>query len=394
MRKGFSLLELLVAITIFGVVSTVTTNAYITSFKAEQRSQLQNSVMLDAKYIMDLITTQIESGKVDFEEYFNQCVIHGTCPKVEIEDEGDLPDEADQLTKVYGINYGLYNWQFYYSGTTTPDGSTADGYGDLCEKEADQFFRIPNVDCATGPLPFAEDAPTGVNPQKLVEDPDDQASIDSVKNLNSATCATNYQNFDGTQTSSMSDPCPPSLTLSDFTFNELYLIDSDETTKTIIGREKITDSDFAVSLIRLVEKKDPTSVGTGNYPVKVFECETGFECTNDTALGNFADGINEVILPTPNRYDFYNYSDGKNIFKDFVPISPLKINIKKLSFLIAPIEDPTLAYREGIKIYPQVTIILEVEPSNTFRLPFFSRNFNLKLQKTVSTYSAQAADLN
>jgi prepilin-type N-terminal cleavage/methylation domain-containing protein len=397
MRKGYSLLELLVAISIFGIVSTITTNAYITSFKAEQRSQLQNSIMLDAKYIMDLLTEEIQTGSIDYEEYFNQCVINGTCPQDDLLE--NIPDDiVDQETKIFGNNFGIYDWQFFYSGTTTPTSNDIDGYGDRCQQDtgggATIYLRIPDVDCDTGALPFAEDAPTGVNPQTFVEDPNEQSLIDSRKESASAFCATTYQNFDGTDGVS-NKTCPAgALSLDNFTFNELYLINKDQNKKTIIGREQITDSDYAVSLIRLTEKEDPGSENNV-YPIKIFECESGYECTNTTNNGTFIDGVpDNYQLNTPNRFDFYNYLNGKNIFKDFVPISPLKVNVKRLSFLIAPLDNPSLAYRESIQIYPQVTIILEVEPSNTFRLPFFSKNFNLKLQKTVSTYSADTADIN
>jgi len=50
--------------------------------------------------------------------------------------------------------------------------------------------------------------------------------------------------------------------------------------------------------------------------------------------------------------------------KDFVPISPLRIDIQRLDFHITPVEDPHYAFaEEAVQQQPMVTIVLTVAPS-------------------------------
>jgi hypothetical protein len=128
-----------------------------------------------------------------------------------------------------------------------------------------------------------------------------------------------------------------------------------------------------------------------------FTCLTGYICNSNSLFDTV--GLSEPTIHTTdtfNRDDFYTYTAAKNIYDDFVPISPLRVNIKTLKFIVSPIEDPYKAYSEPgtERIQPKVTIILEIEPSKRFKLPFFSPNFNLKLQTTVTAGVTTEVPLN
>lgn len=401
MRKGFTLVEIIVVITIFSIVSVVTLNAFLTAFKSEQRSNIENAVLQDARYIMETISSEIQNGTIDYEEYFNQCVIGKSCPNVDFKDGG---------ASDYGTNYGYYNWQFYFGGyqddTTT---SNTDGFGTICQSSDGTEYDNPNPLCVTGALSFSEDYNVGQNPS-FSRDAGGNAQVGDATIIEngSALCVNgNYQLFvdNGTniQTKSSNVECSDvdTSTLSFLTMNELYLINEDGNKKTILAREQIgsgADSDYALSKIELDKTDQLTSNSSGlelSYPIYGFKCAADYICTGkDSPID--ANGLSPSQTEvTVLRNDPYSVEKGENFFADFVPISPLRVNVKSLKFIISPIEDPYLSYAEPDqdKRQPMVTILIEIEPSKSLKLPFFSPNFSLKLQTTVSAGVTSAIPL-
>jgi prepilin-type N-terminal cleavage/methylation domain-containing protein len=381
-KKGFTLLEVIIVLGIFSMVSIVSVDTYINGFRTEQRASLQNKVMQDARLILNLISQEISQSQIDYDEYFNQCVILGACP-IENFETGEL-DEDENL--FYGQNHGYYSWQFYHGGYTSEDETAEDGFGSLCEITPDARVRLPDDNCSI-PLGFSEDSNTGVNPAN--NDLTDTSGV----NQASAFCANNNFKLFGTNENlieevlrhSSQQTCSGPLPR---VFSELYLLNSSSNRKIILGRGQLGDaegvSNYAVKRIELEPIDIETDENT-NYPVTIYGCASEYSCTGRTdEVVTTDDGVvleEEVNVLPRNAL----YTETTNIYHNLVPISPLSVNVVDLRFIITPEEDPYRAYREVGLGHPKVTIILEVEPSTRFRMPFFSDRFNLKLQTTVAT---------
>lgn len=62
-EKGFSLIELSVAIGIFAVVVTITSSTFITSLKGQQKAITAQNVADNARYAMEIMAKEIRMGK-------------------------------------------------------------------------------------------------------------------------------------------------------------------------------------------------------------------------------------------------------------------------------------------------------------------------------------------
>lgn len=389
MKKGFTLLEVIIVLGIFSIVSIVSVDTYINGFRSEQRAALQNKVMQDARLILNILSDEISQSQIDYDEYFNQCVILGACPIADFPDLDD-PEDLDVLEETfYGQNHGYYSWQFFHGGYSRADRTgNEDGYGSLCQTNGGGLARYPDVSCITGPLAFSEDSNTGVNPAN--NDLTDLTETDEA----SAFCANNTFKLFGTSeilTEGVSSDDSQRNCASGIprVFSELYLINSVSNRKIIIGKGLIGEvdgtDDFAVKKIHL-EPIDIESTQNLQYPVSIYGCASEYSCTETTVdIVTTNDTVDELGQPISVVPRDALYSNTENIYQNFVPISPLSVNVVDLKFIISPEEDPYRAYREERLGHPKVTIILEIEPSTRFRMPFFSERFNLKLQTTVAT---------
>lgn len=357
LKKGFTLIEMLVAVTLFSVVGLITVQTFYSTFKFQQRTSLEVGLVEEAKFIVDAISREIEAGNIDYDEYFNQCVINNTCPLV----GNDLSaGGSDNL----GENHGAYAWQFFDGGykSAAEDPSDRDSVGLLCQKPDGfggfELARFPDEDCVSSSLSFSEDENTGV-----------------FRGGNSSSvCSASYYPYVSLD---------PSLSYNELAgngscvatqsnaFGELYLINDSGTRKTILGKELVSDSDPSFVLSKLVLTSQSITQGDAIL-FEEFSCELGFNCT-----GN---------LGAAKRNDLYEFTSGENVLDDFVPISPLQVSVKNLFFIIDPLEDPARAFNEistSVQKAPRVTIVLELEKSPRFELPFLSESYNLTLQKTV-----------
>jgi prepilin-type N-terminal cleavage/methylation domain-containing protein len=370
-RKGFTLLEVLIVLGIFSIVSIISIDAYFSGFKAQQNSNIQNIVIQDARYILGIIAEEISNSEIDYEEYFSQCVIQGSCPNQTF----DSDDFADLSTKFYGLNHGYYSWQFFNGGVQTEtDLTKTDGYGSLCQGAALSVFRIPDINCISSALTYSEDSNTGVNPNTISLNLTD---VNARKNISSAVCSEESINGFTTilgsaiQKFSSQMPC---TAIGSGLFNELYLLNKNNGNKVVLGKKiidrSLTKSNYAIAKLEL-------------EPIEL-QCSNKYLC--GTELNNITSTDETLDLDFAYKTAFRSslYDETLGLYSDFVPISPLNVNIKNLKFYIDPLEDPFKAYRESGLTHPTVTIILEIEPSTKYKLPFFSSDFNLKLQTTVA----------
>lgn len=62
-ERGFSLIEMTVAIGIFAVVVTITSSTFITSLRGQRRAITTQNVADDARYAMEIMAKEIRMGK-------------------------------------------------------------------------------------------------------------------------------------------------------------------------------------------------------------------------------------------------------------------------------------------------------------------------------------------
>lgn len=349
-RKAFSLIEVLVSLTIFSIVVVVGTNTFISTFKTARQSAVENVLLEDARFIMKRLESEIKANTIDYEEYFSRKVVYAYEPA---------------NANYYGQNYGLYKWQFF-NGGTNPTNSNEDGLGSWCQDQTAAYHPYKNDACITGPLALSEDTLTGQHPSTQRQiDPNSEV----VQTTNSVCVPEGVGYYDFSATLKSSNKCQ-SVTLANHYYqNELYLITPDEQTKTIIKpRPTQTVGNFVIGLNRLIKPE----LGNNNNNITEFVCAPFFPCKD-----NNADTLTD---PAP-------LAD-RGLYNDFLPISPLRTNIKSLAFIISPLEDSTLAFAENFsntRMHPQVTILLTVEPIPEIQSIFQRKDLELHLQTTVGT---------
>ena len=250
----------------------------------------------------------------------------------------------------------------------------------------------------TGPLTYSEDLDTGVNPNNV------RRSLDFDYSANAFCTDDQYQLFnqDGTNIDLEDsewgcttvidgrDEFVP-LGIGKQMMDELYLIDEDSEKKTILALETVSASgDRALAKVEMDKFAQAQKSAEVSMPLFAFTCAQRYDCSieDSDSIDSHGNYTSSAPMSVPLRYDPYIYNPGENIYDDFVPISPLRVNIKSLKFLITPLEDPRRSFDESddaTKVQPSVTVFVELEPSSEFKSPFLSKNFNLKLQTTVTS---------
>lgn len=354
---GFTLVEVLIALTLSGLLLTVLISTFFDTYIFSQEMAVRTSLLSDSKILLDTMAQEIKEGRVDYEEYFQQCVVDdGTgrhCPNDDV-----LMASVDAFD-TYGKDHGLYEWQFYDGGVYY-EGSNEkkDGVGALCQKPDGaggyELVRVPNPDCVSGSLSYSEDFNTGVF---------EGAS-------SSAICSARYQPFSNSvqelQYRAGNGAC--NATLNKNVFSELYLINNDETRKTIYAREKISENGYGLSKLELVADG---AVSSGGLELVNFVCAESYNCT----------GMNGV-----DRSDLHSKELGEDILDNFVPVTPLKVTVEDLKFIVSPMEDAGKAYGEfsqNAQVPSRVTILMTLKASPDYFVFGLSDDYELKVQRTV-----------
>ncbi len=332
-NAGFTLPELLVAVGVFAVVIAIIASFYVQTFRVTRKVNSQSQIYEDARYIMQKIKQEIHASAIDYDEYYNQNVVIGN----------------------FGQNFGKYYSSFYNPGSDEKLGFYCNDKTTRNDPACTQLKKT--VDKNTGENPFNgkflsgnsgdENAFCGTVSYDLLQDP----------SAKKGDCA-----------------AVPNI-------SELYLISADGKKKTILARERINFSAtetpaYALSILRL----DGIDTG-GDGLVDSFACADGFQCRgktydvkgfNKTAKDFQCNGNNSLWpaeLPRAKSTELEELSgscDTKagGFAKDFVPISPLSVNVSSLNFKIFPLEDPHYAFAEQDQAsQPSVTITMTVEPN-------------------------------
>lgn len=344
-RKGISLVEVLIAISLFVIVATLSSNILIDTAKLQKKSSISSAIYEDLRIITQQITNEIQNGAIDYEEYYNAYVLHD--------------GKAEQDT-YYGINYGAYGSRFYDPGSSL-DGAPTKHPDDL-GTECSYPKTIPAGEDCQVIYTISTDLNVGASP--YIGDPDSvNAFCDGAK----GKCSKPGE------------------------VDELFLIDKTGTKKTIIGRKKTSNKDWAIGMVKM----DGIDVDQ-NGVIDTFKCAKEYACTGD---GTGESDILAKVIKLPffdTKKDIEDYgvrlpkrSDLNAAFDinstQFVPITPLRTNVKELKFIIHPLDDPYKAYSEPkMQAHPSVTILLTIELADAVKDLYPGEFEELHIQTTVS----------
>lgn len=337
-QKGLTIVELLVAISIFTVVGLMAVNIFVNITRIQGRLSLENAIYEDGRFMMERISRSIRNNAIDYEEYFNKAI-----------------DSNNQ----YGQLYGCYAAQFYnpgeqIAGQNLDTGGVASVPGELgafCsngELYSGQDCTVykPSLDINTGVFPYTAKSlavtPDGANSNAFCP----------VEQIGTASC-------DGTE------PTYPQ--------ESLYLISPDGKRKTIFSLKTISGTERALALLELTGQ-DGNNDGISeqwNSCTADFCCSDGFDC--------------DLTAPSTTLED--TLAAGP-IYEGFIPISPLRTDVKNITFYVLPVEDPRKAFAEEDVIYnPRVIVVMTVTPTQA-QLNRYGGNGippELTLQTTISS---------
>jgi len=349
MKKGFTLVEILVVMSIFSLVSMVALNAFFSTYKVQMQSSSTNALISESRVLMDKVVRIVEANKIDYEEYFYQCNVQKKCPLINYE---NTVDPNDQL----GQKDGLYTWQFFDPGFRDANLNIPDSFGLVCQENTGELIDYPNENCVSGPLRFSEDihigsfyadAPGNKNAFSLVGSYNDN-NVEGERNL---LAGKNYVNSD----------------LESVIVSELYLKSMDGNKKIIIGRE-LNGENSMLSILELIAGAYEEDNGVKKNS-KNFTCAPKYEC----GLGNADIGV---------RHDFYDGQE--SLFDQAKPISPFRLNIESLWFQLSPLNDREQNFVANIKTPQTVTISMVLTASNQNNLNLFTISpFRYILNKTI-----------
>lgn len=334
-RRAFSLIELLITLTIFSIVAVVCVQLLVNSMASARRIQAQVFLYSEANALMDQLAREVERSAIDYEAYYLR---YGY----------DSPEDGWVTT-----DYGLYGQAFYNPGasdasTLTGPYSGIEGYKALC---ADGISYYPE-DCPTETPDYDDlDLDMGAHPFTGIED-FGVGYIDDPDTMN-AFC----------ESSSTSVDCNA---WAETVMQELILINGAGDERTVFVHEAF-ESGSDEYFISKLEFSGTDSDYDGI--VDLWECANGYTCTTDGSLTGDDD-----------------LTDSDDPQTDFMPITPSALSIDSFYIYIAPFEDPYRAFgEEDVQIQPQVTIVLKATLSDAYGNRMLGSMPTITIQRTIST---------
>lgn len=377
--SGFTLIELLVSVAIFAVVAVIVASMYIQAVRETKRTNTQNQIYEDARFLMAKIADEIHGGMIDYDEYYAQNVIKNS------------PEGVPVLKKNFGQNFGAYYSAFYHPGsdealgfdcnTVTLEEMAAYPVGSTARSE-----KRNRRDCT--PIRGTLDRNTGTNPFKGKYVLPRGMSEEDMKTKQDAFCGQASQgvlmgSIDNVGQCDGEGGAPPSRNWR--AADMLFLITKNGMRKTILAREKIgaTDDEYAISVLRLKGiDTDSDNIADSFVCADDFQCrggndmdvaEVGFSASDTVCFGSEAQptDLPRMDLSTGSTTDLEEVPGGcdsadKGFSKDFVPISPFRVKVTELKFYITPPEYPAYAFDEGALQQPKVTVVLTVEQNPSY----------------------------
>ncbi len=369
-KKGFTLAEVLIAMSLFTVVAVIAAGMLVDIVQLHKRSSIHNPLYHDARIIMQQLSKLVQSGTIDYEEYYSIKVVQG---------KQYIANKLPSGGPYYGINGGVYSSRFFDPGKRN-DGVDAANPADL---GIECSYR--NVETQECEIYFSDssDLNTGQNPYKG-----------------------NASGYQADAANAFCDEAAGGIkcaNTSDVT-NELYLIDSSGKHKTILGLRQMTDTacandgDCAIGMVKM-SGRDLDQNGV----VDVFSCDENYNCAAKDGV-NISDAfkypfiVNCAALGTCGKPNDYLIANGvslpqqadlsasfKNDTSQFIPITPKSVNVKALAFKINPLDDPYRAYAEtAMQTQPTVTIIMTLGLSAVAKADYPGNFPDITLQTTVA----------
>lgn len=325
--RAFTLIEVLLTLTIFAVVAMISVNLLVNGLRSAKRIQAQVYLYSEAQALMDQIARDVQSNTVDYEAYYSRNVLEDV--------SWDTP------------TYGYYGQSFFDPGTggnaPGPYVDVNDWYGATCPSDTSLLY--PDSCPGETPVYSQLDFDTGAHPfDGIADDYPSDYNTDDPTYMNAFCQGTAASPDHGSST--CADAGVP------FT-NELILVNGAGDTRIIFVKEPFDDSPTEYGLSRLVMSgTDTNNDGIEDH----WECASGYSCSDPAVLA------------------------------DFMPLSPLNISIVSFDILISPSEDPYRGFaEEAAQLQPQVTIIMEVSLSSEFGSGLLGEVPSILIQRTIST---------
>ncbi|MFA4814782.1 MAG: type II secretion system protein [Candidatus Gracilibacteria bacterium] len=338
-RRAYTLVELIITLTIFAIVAVLCVSALVTSMASAKRIQAQVFLYSEAQSLMDQLARKVERSAVDYEAYYLRYGYHS-------------PETGWET-----LLYGYYGQSFYHPGDDGwYPGPYGTNVGNLYGVECADLISIHPDDCPTE-TPNSNNSDSNTFAHPFTEIYDFSAYPYDDPTYMNAFC----ESDDG------STDCED---WSETVMNELILINGAGDERTIFVQEpNSTSGEYAVSMMRMTGT-DTDSDGL----VDTWICDTDFNCTDTNGDGD----------PIPNATDLSNSDDPSDI--DFMPIVPSALSIERFTIYIAPFEDPYRAIaEEDVQIQPQVTIVFTATLSDRFSNFLLGDVPTVTVQRTVST---------
>jgi prepilin-type N-terminal cleavage/methylation domain-containing protein len=344
-KKGFTLIEVLIAAGIFAVIASISTSILVTTINAEKKTDIRNAIYDDARVVMEQLSNYVQNNAIDYEEYYS----------VNVTQEQPRLGASEKL---YGLYYGVYGSRFFDPGLKLNEdqGVNPQDLGVVCSDPVGEEYE----DCSIF-YDLSIDFNTGQNPHRQIPSKDPDRANAFCDEYLSVPCGA-------------VKPSQP----------DLYLINADGTEKIIIVRQSVNANDSAVGLIKL-EGVDSDQNGT----IDLFKCEKGYDEYCETDLYDNYYNTTIVDFPGIEGKEDLDISLPKVEGTSFVPITPFRTNVKDLQFIITPSEDPYKGYDEiKNQKHPSVTIILTIEPSETEKEKYpggWQEGNEVVIQRTINT---------
>lgn len=327
-RPCFTIIEVLIASTIFSMVTLIGVTVFVNVVRVQHRISLENAIYEDGRFMMERLAREIRKNTVDYEEYYNQLVSGGD----------------------YGSSYGCYASRFYNPGSDK-------ALGALCANGKD-----PKND------PGCIIDKTSLDTNTL-QNPFDGLQNTAAQNESNAMCDKYFPGVKGVD-----------CKMQDGTLNdqkELYLIDYKGTQKTFFALKKVgialdgVTPENALSIVKL------KGLDTDNDGI-----DDDWKTPADGFDFTFKNGLKDTLNATG--------ANVENLYKGFVPISPLRTNIVDLHFYVSPLEDPRKAFNEtdpadSIQQQPHVTVVMTLQPAASELINFAGNTPTVTIQQTISS---------
>jgi prepilin-type N-terminal cleavage/methylation domain-containing protein len=324
--RGFTLIELMISITVLGLIMTIASNIYVNFFGSMRNLKAAGTIYNESRFLMERIVKEVRNGTIDYEEFYNQ------------NQRRDLLGDSYDLTKntTYGQDYCKYNLEFYDEGEDGQIGT---------------FDDEPKGELAFDAL-HALDSPIQDQLFLINMNGDERTYIKRIEE----------KDADGRV---MGKIGMLKLVGKDFGIDHINSLDPDldpSTTPTC--------------------NPDP---GENDGRIDTWLCEDGFNCDENVVTTKFC--IEDECTFCTGVAGHIVVTDPANPDENsFVDITPASLDIVDLKFIVSPTDDPRKAFdTDEVQIQPHVTIKIVARANPAIAAQFRSGEVpDIVLESTVS----------